>query len=416
MGVRLMPGTEIYEYRFQLGGMRYRASTGVTSEREARRIERAAKDVAKREQLQQNKQTGSVLTLKLAVGKYLKAQATKDYIDRATHDFEVKAFRWIVEAIGPDVPMSDVDFAMTAKMVEERRKLPRTNSKGEVLLDKNGKPQMVRNSYVNRYTSRLLKRVYIAARDEWGIPVKPIKWSSDRITLPESAQRKREIKLEEEGRIVTDVNFREGYGAAFQFALLAGMRKENFTALTWSEVDFGNREITFWMKGRKGQKQHTIKIDDEMLTILRGEHGKDPVHVFTYVCQRTRKNPKTGREEVRGERYPLTYSGFTSWYRKLVSRLGFSITIHDIRRTTGCRIVRRTGNLKAASDHLGHSDISVTAKHYAHISTDDMLMVLNATATSTRQAKEALGSLLNDDNGAESWQEGRNWWLNPCKL
>jgi integrase len=401
MGVRLMPGTDIYEYRFQINGKRYQASTGETSAREALRIERSARVAATRAQLQQEQdESRTSLTLKSAVGKYLASQKQKTHINTDTLKVEVKAFRWIVATIGPDVLMSDLDFEMVAQMVEKKRKLPRTNSKGLVLIDSTGEPQRLSNSYINRYTWKLLKRVYIAARDEWGVSVKPVKWSSDRIALPEASSRKREIKLEEEGQIIADMNFREGYGAAFRFALLAGMRKENFTSLEWSQVDLGNREITFYMKGRKGRKLHTIKIDDEMLDILLGEHGKSAVHVFTYVCQRTRTNPKTGVDEVKGERRPITYSGFTSWYRKLVKRLRFDVTIHDIRRTTGSRIVRRTGNLKAASSHLGHSDIAITAKHYAHIPMDDMLIILNQTMTGTRRAKDELDALLRNGSAA----------------
>ncbi|WP_114943206.1 tyrosine-type recombinase/integrase [Microvirga calopogonii] len=390
-----MPGTEIYEYRFQVGSRRYRASTGVTSEREALRIERAAKEAAKREQILHGKQpSGQGMALKSAVGKYLHIQAQKSHINQATFNVEVEAFKWIVATIGPDVLMSDLDTEMVARMVAEKGKRGRTNSQGKVLLDADGKPQPLSNSYVNRYTWRLLKRVYLAARDEWGVPVKPIKWSSDRIFLAENSARKREIKFEEEHQIIADKNFREGYGSAFKFNLLAGMRKENFTNLQWSQIDFGHREIHFNMKGRKGRKSHTIKIDDEMLAILVAERGKHPVYVFTYICQRTRKNPKTGVEEVKGERRPITYSGFTSWYRKLVGRLGFDVTIHDIRRTTGSRIVRSTGNLKAASGHLGHSDITITAKHYAHIQTDEMLAILNKRNDGTKDAKEALTKLF----------------------
>jgi integrase len=401
MTVDLMPGTSIYRYRFQLNGVKYHASTETGDKRQADAIEKHAKREAKRQQiLSSAQQTGSQMTLKCAVGRYIREQEQKAHIDQATFKNERQAFHWIVSTIGPDVPMADLDLDIVAKMVAERRKCVRKGGNGKPLLDEVGNPRMLANSYINRYTSKLLKRVYFAARDDWNIPVKAIKWSSDKIVLPEGPQRKREIRLEEEDAIIADEDFRAGYGAAFQFALLSGMRKENFTALRWSEVDFGNREITFSMKGKNGGKDHTITIDDEMLAILMAERGKHPTYVFTFFPKRTRLNPTTGKQETAGVRVPLTYWGFTSWYRRLVKRLGFDVTIHDIRRTTGSRIVRRTGDLKAASEHLGHSDISVTAKFYAHVQSGDMLQVLNQTAAATKKAKEALADLLNEKGTA----------------
>lgn len=43
------------------------------------------------------------------------------------------------------------------------------------------------------------------------------------------------------------------------------------------------------------------------------------------------------------------------------------LQFRDLRRTCGSWIVQRTGSLKAAQDILGHSTITVTARHYAHL-------------------------------------------------
>jgi len=54
------------------------------------------------------------------------------------------------------------------------------------------------------------------------------------------------------------------------------------------------------------------------------------------------------------------------------------LQFRDLRRTCGSWIVQRTGSLKAAQDLLGHSTITVTAKHYAHL-LDDHLRAAVAT-------------------------------------
>src|SRR6185436_2982243 len=94
-------------------------------------------------------------------------------------------------------------------------------------------------------------------------------------------------------------------------------------------------------------------------------------------------NPKTGRQEVRGERYPVTPAGFDSWFDRVKRAAGLvDVRNHDTRRTSGGRLLRATGNLKLVQKHLAHSDISVTAAHDAHVPPSEMLDLLyNAPAT-----------------------------------
>jgi integrase len=97
------------------------------------------------------------------------------------------------------------------------------------------------------------------------------------------------------------------------------------------------------------------------------------------VAQRTRKCPKTGRKFIKGERYPITYYGMGSNKRKW-PKAGVDARIHDMRPTTGSRIVRKTGNLKAAQLLLGHSEIKTTANFYANVTIEDVRAVMETTA------------------------------------
>ncbi|MFP4309852.1 MAG: tyrosine-type recombinase/integrase [Desulfococcaceae bacterium] len=55
--------------------------------------------------------------------------------------------------------------------------------------------------------------------------------------------------------------------------------------------------------------------------------------------------------------------GFTKWMR----RIGVSCSFHDLRRTYGAWLVMKGADLVTVQQNLGHSDISVTVKHYAHM-------------------------------------------------
>ncbi|MGE0523503.1 MAG: tyrosine-type recombinase/integrase [Variibacter sp.] len=96
----------------------------------------------------------------------------------------------------------------------------------------------------------------------------------------------------------------------------------------------------------------------------------DANHVFTYVAQRTRK----GR--VKGKRYPLTYNGVKSrWRRQRAAAKLDGFRFHDFRHDLGTKLLRHTGNLKLVQKALNHSDIKTTTR-YAHVLDDEVAAAL----------------------------------------
>jgi integrase len=93
---------------------------------------------------------------------------------------------------------------------------------------------------------------------------------------------------------------------------------------------------------------------------LRGHHRE---FVFTYVARRTLK----GRGLVKGERYPLTYQGVKTAWRRLRAKAGVvGFRFHDYRHNVGTKLLRLTGNLKLVQRALNHADLKTTAK-YSHV-------------------------------------------------
>ena len=162
--------------------------------------------------------------------------------------------------------------------------------------------------------------------------------------------------------------------------------------MKWSEVDFIEREIK---RTVKTGKEHVIPICDEMFSILQKLNGNHPTYVFTYVAARNHKSAK----RVKGNRYPVTQSGFTSWFKRYISEHAQGLTIHDLRRTRGGRMLRSTGNIRAVQKQLGHSDISTTAKHYAHIPPNEMLSLANQTNEMNKQKLDQTVSLIPRNSG-----------------
>jgi integrase len=115
-----------------------------------------------------------------------------------------------------------------------------------------------------------------------------------------------------------------------------------------------------WQAGQivtrgKGGKIVTTPITPTVRAILEPLKGHRPEYVFTYVAQR-RHNPRTGERLVKGQRYPITYSGAKSAWKVMRKRSGITgFRFHDVRHDVGTKLLRATGNLKLVQRALNHA-------------------------------------------------------------
>lgn len=88
---------------------------------------------------------------------------------------------------------------------------------------------------------------------------------------------------------------------------------------------------------------------------------------------RPRKVPLQADLEPKAFPYDLTDAEVSRDFRKARERAGMPwLQFRDLRRTFGSWIVQKTRSLKAAQDLLGHSTITITATHYAHLLEGDL--------------------------------------------
>jgi integrase len=136
---------------------------------------------------------------------------------------------------------------------------------------------------------------------------------------------------------------------------------------------------------QKGARVHVVPMSADMRAILSACRGHDPRWVFTFPLRR--RAPKRGLPK--GARVPVTYYGLQIEVRRVFGRLGLPLRFHDLRHTLGTRIVRATGNLKAAQKALGHARIDTTAAFYAHAQEDDVRAAMDATPRISPRAADA---------------------------
>ncbi|UPT93373.1 site-specific integrase [Bradyrhizobium barranii subsp. apii] len=105
--------------------------------------------------------------------------------------------------------------------------------------------------------------------------------------------------------------------------------------------------------------------------------------MFTYVARRTKKSGGL----VRGQRYPVTYNGLKTMWRRTRAAAGVSgFRFHDFRHDFATKLLRETKNLKLVQRALNHADIKTTTK-YAHVVDDEVAAGVDAMQKSRKKSR-----------------------------
>jgi integrase len=232
---------------------------------------------------------------------------------------------------------------------------------------------------INRTVPLLIRRIMRRAMKAWDAVVfREPNWGEH--LLPEPKRPIREISIAEEEAIEA---IEGSYHAIRRLTLIMGLRKRE-ALLTWPQVDFENRLVRVI---GKGGIPRSVPMSREAYALLWAERGRDPVWVFTFVAQRTRRCPKTGRELIKGGHYPITYWGLSTHRRRIWPKAGVKARYHDLRHTAGMRTLRSTGNLKITQRLLGHSEVATTSKFYVDASIDDVRTAMETVAASDLKSR-----------------------------
>jgi integrase len=227
-----------------------------------------------------------------------------------------------------------------------------------------------------------LRAVMRRARDVWKVPVADIEWK--KVLLEEVGEREHILSRDDEEKRLW-AQLRADFHAMVQFALISGVRLSNVIELTWRQVDWDASTIVFRIKSKKpGGELHYLPITPALALILSGERGRHPVRVFTYVCQRNRRDPRTGPLQQKGERYPFTHDGWRKEWKRALAAAGIEdFRFHDLRHTAATRTLRAHGNLKTVMRMLGHKNIATTSR-YARSDVEDVRAAMEATERANR--------------------------------
>lgn len=361
------------QYDFVIEGRRVFGSTKETNRKEAERIARAVYRQARDEAADRRKAAERAdITWGDGVASYLARKG--DYPSRSADE---RNFAWLTREIGEGTYLSQI----THKTVVELMNKKRAAGHG-----KRGKP--IKDITVDTAVTAVVRKVMMYAREELEVylPREP-KWKR---LYVRSEPRVGELMVEMQAKVMRCG--RQEVLDPVLFVLETGLRRQ--AALPkWRQVHLMEGFISIRTKGNVVQE---IPITPTMREILlRAEAltgGAPDQPVFTFEARRDWVSPQgTGKRYVRGERYPMTGPRLLQDWHDLCRQAGIErLNIHDLRKTVGARIVRETGCLLSASKALGHANVSMTARHYAHIKKKDVERRVAETAAKTRDHLDRL--------------------------
>ncbi|WP_027640190.1 site-specific integrase [Clostridium cadaveris] len=145
--------------------------------------------------------------------------------------------------------------------------------------------------------------------------------------------------------------------------LECGLRIGEAIGLTWDDIDFKNRTISInkqWKiinKNKYGSGTTKSKNSNRIVPMSRNVYN-------------SLKNYNVRNLDGRIFKYKNTNS-ISGDLKKFYSKLGFQITVHELRHTYATKLISNGIDFKTAAKILGH-DVEQTIKTYSHV-TDEML-------------------------------------------
>ena len=349
-------------YDFQITGRRFHGSTKCTNRKDAEKFEAVERERAKA-LIKATKRSAASLAIDDVAARLWNNSAQHD----AAPDATAKNLARLIGYFGKAKLLTDIDHSEARKMVAWRR--------GHRIKDRANAP-LISNATVNRSATKVLQRLFAFVKAEGVQFEHEPSWPE--LLLPEPEERVRELQDDEAAAL--DDAMRGDYGSFFEFVRASGLRLRECVTLRWSEVNFGTKQIV--RIGKRG-KRITFPITDTIRQILFPLQGQHPEAVFTYVAMYG--NRRLG--VVRGQRYPLTYNGTKTAWRKMRASAGVrDFRFHDFRHDFGTKLLRDTGNLKLVMKAMNHADIKSTLR-YAHVNDQEIAAAVERIAKSRVQPR-----------------------------
>jgi integrase len=183
----------------------------------------------------------------------------------------------------------------------------------------------------------------------------------------------------EEMRPLDEAQLRQFLSAAAKYrhyplyllAVDSGMRQGEILALEWTDIDFtaGTVSITKTVKtGHKGPARvKDVKTKASRRRVRLTAQTQGALRVWRLRTPGRLVFPSHGKGATLGQGGYLHKASLRRSFLRVLNRARLAvIRFHDLRHTHATLALLKTKNIKAVSARLGHADVRVTLKTYAH--------------------------------------------------
>ncbi|MBA3823620.1 MAG: site-specific integrase [Ktedonobacterales bacterium] len=173
--------------------------------------------------------------------------------------------------------------------------------------------------------------------------------------------------------------FGDKFEAVFVLALTTGMREGEIFGLSWPDVDLAKKSLVVRVGLKEAEKGRAIGKTKTTSSRRRIALSQNVVDALTRHRERQREE-KTKAGELWDSSFdlvfpnhfgrPLIPDNFVKrHFKPRLKQLGISedTRFHDLRHTCATLLLADGVNIKVVSEMLGHADISITLRIYAHV-------------------------------------------------
>ena len=234
-----------------------------------------------------------------------------------------------------------------------------------------------------------------------------VKWGllarnpSDFVELPKVPHKERRVLSPEEAQSFLETAEVMPHGLIFEFALLSGMRPEEYLALQWKDIDFARS--TAQVRRALVRHKKTWSFEEPKTARSRRTIYLPAPLLKKLVAHKRRQSEERLKLGAAWSSHDLVFCSETGtplsipnltyrYFRPILTKAKLPlIRLYDLRHTCATLLLIAEENPKVVSERLGHSTIVLTLDTYSHV-----------LPTMQQNASARLEKLLYREDGTES--------------
>jgi integrase len=213
---------------------------------------------------------------------------------------------------------------------------------------------------------------------KWGILARnPCEYAD----LPKQQRKETKAFSPEQANRFLEVARKTKHGIIFEFALMSGMRPEEYLALKWTDIDFERSSATIrralvWnakgggfklLEPKTKQSRRTVMLPVSLMNMLKKYKLRQSEYRISLGAAYENFD-LVFASEVGG---PIHYRNLTQrYYEKILKEAGLEkegFVLYSLRHSCATLLLIANTNPKVVSERLGHTSVKMTLDTYTHV-------------------------------------------------